>query len=158
MGDGGHVLAVAASGEIFSWGDGEHGKLGHGTTDRLRRPKLINGIKTRGRTVRNWHYVSAGYRHSAIVTNDGKLWTFGCGDNGRLGHSSLGSSIKKVPEQVSSLNDVGLVACGFNHTLCVSSDGLTTWAFGDGDFGKLGLGHCTSKGMIFKDGDSVLIQ
>ena len=36
VGDGGHVLAVAASGEVFSWGDGEHGKLGHGSTDRVR--------------------------------------------------------------------------------------------------------------------------
>ena len=63
VGDGGHVLAVAASGEIFSWGDGEHGKLGHGTTDRVRRPKLINGIKSRGgKTIRDWHYVSAGFR------------------------------------------------------------------------------------------------
>ena len=44
-------------------GDGEHGKLGHGTTDRVRRPKLITGIKARGgKTIRDWHYVSAGFR------------------------------------------------------------------------------------------------
>ena len=89
------------------------------------------------------------FRHSAIVTNDGKLWTFGCGDNGRLGHSSSLSCIKKAPELVSGVGqDVSMVVCGFNHTLCVSSDGLTTWSFGDGDHGKLGLGHCTSKGQF----------
>ena len=93
--------------------------------------------------------VSFIFRHSAIVTNDGKLWTFGCGDNGRLGHSSSLSCMKKVPEQVAGVgHDVSMVVCGFNHTLCVSSDGLTTWSFGDGDHGKLGLGHCTSKGNI----------
>ena len=87
------------------------------------------------------------FRHSAIVTNDGKLWTFGCGDNGRLGHSSSLSCIKKAPELVAGVGqDVSMVVCGFNHTICVSSDGLTTWSFGDGDHGKLGLGHCTSKG------------
>ena len=87
------------------------------------------------------------FRHSAIVTNDGKLWTFGCGDNGRLGHSSSLSCMKKAPELVAGVGqDVSMVVCGFNHTLCVSSDGLTTWSFGDGDHGKLGLGHCTSKG------------
>ena len=37
------------------------------------------------------------------------------------------------------------VACGLNHTLCVSADGQTTWAFGDGDYGKLGLGNSTAK-------------
>ena len=30
----GHALALATSGEVFSWGDGEDGKLGHGSDDR----------------------------------------------------------------------------------------------------------------------------
>jgi len=29
--------------------------------------------------------------------------------------------------------------------VCVSTDGQTTWAFGDGDYGKLGLGNSTAK-------------
>lgn len=37
------------------------------------------------------------------------------------------------------------VACGLNHTLVVSADGMTVWAFGDGDYGKLGLGNSTAK-------------
>ena len=111
---------------FFSWGDGEHGKLGHGTTDRVRKPKIISGIKSKGPLVREWHQVSAGFKHSAIVTNDGQLWTFGCGEGGRLGQSTY-CTIKKVPEIVPNLTNVGQVACGFNHTLAVSSDGLTCW-------------------------------
>ena len=53
--------------------------------------------------------------------------------------------MKKVPEQVITLPEIGMVSCGFNHTLAVSIDGLTAFAFGDGDHGKLGLGHCTSR-------------
>uniref|UniRef100_A0A3Q2R038 Uncharacterized protein n=1 Tax=Fundulus heteroclitus TaxID=8078 RepID=A0A3Q2R038_FUNHE len=37
------------------------------------------------------------------------------------------------------------VACGLNHTLVVSADGTMVWAFGDGDYGKLGLGNSTAK-------------
>ena len=37
------------------------------------------------------------------------------------------------------------VACGLNHTLAASADGNTLWAFGDGDYGKLGLGSSTAK-------------
>ena len=37
------------------------------------------------------------------------------------------------------------VACGLNHTLCASVDGNMVWAFGDGDYGKLGLGNTTAK-------------
>lgn len=32
------------------------------------------------------------------------------------------------------------MSCGLNHTLALSTDGLTVWAFGDGDYGKLGNG------------------
>ena len=27
-----HALALTADGKVFSWGDGEYGQLGHGTT------------------------------------------------------------------------------------------------------------------------------
>lgn len=37
------------------------------------------------------------------------------------------------------------VACGLNHTLVISTDGMMVWAFGDGDYGKLGLGNSTAK-------------
>lgn len=40
---------------------------------------------------------------------------------------------------------VSQVACGLNHTLAVSADGSMVWAFGDGDYGKLGLGNSTAK-------------
>lgn len=32
-----------------------------------------------------------------------------------------------------------------NHTLALSVDGNTVWAFGDGDYGKLGLENSTAK-------------
>lgn len=37
------------------------------------------------------------------------------------------------------------VSCGLNHTLVVSLDGMVVWAFGDGDYGKLGTGSSTAK-------------
>ena len=61
-----------------------------------------------------------------------------------LGHNTY-HTMKKVPEQVITLPEIGMVSCGFNHTLAISIDGLTAFAFGDGDHGKLGLGHCTSR-------------
>ena len=39
----------------------------------------------------------------------------------------------------------GQVSCGLNHTMCVSADGSTVWAFGDGDYGKLGIGSTAAK-------------
>ena len=45
VGSDGHSMAVAESGEVFSWGDGDYGKLGHGNSDRQRRPEQIESLQ-----------------------------------------------------------------------------------------------------------------
>uniref|UniRef100_A0A3B5B645 HECT and RLD domain containing E3 ubiquitin protein ligase family member 1 n=1 Tax=Stegastes partitus TaxID=144197 RepID=A0A3B5B645_9TELE len=42
-GSDGHTLAFTTEGEVFSWGDGDYGKLGHGNSSTQKYPKLIQG-------------------------------------------------------------------------------------------------------------------
>uniref|UniRef100_A0A3B1J5M2 Hect domain and RLD 7 n=1 Tax=Astyanax mexicanus TaxID=7994 RepID=A0A3B1J5M2_ASTMX len=53
-GSDGHTLAVTAEGEVFSWGDGDYGKLGHGNSATQKYPKIIQGPLL-GKVRRNSH-------------------------------------------------------------------------------------------------------
>ena len=54
---------------------GDYGKLGHGNTVTQKVPKQVLGSLS-GKVV---VFISAGYRHSAAVTDDGSLYTWGEG-------------------------------------------------------------------------------
>ncbi|KRT81777.1 Regulator of chromosome condensation repeat containing protein [Oryctes borbonicus] len=134
-GSDGHTLALTEDGFVYSWGDGDYGKLGHGNYVTHKQPKLVKGPFA-DKVVKCIH---AGYRHSAAVTEDGLLYTWGESDHGRLGHGD--TALKLIPTQVADLIDVGTVACGSAHTLVISKDGCTVWSFGSGDSGRLGHGE-----------------
>ncbi|KAA0162714.1 hypothetical protein FNF28_04595 [Cafeteria roenbergensis] len=76
-----HCLARTAAGEVFSWGSGLHGRLGHGLTSDEPSPRLVTRLIRNGARA-SW--VACGQRHSAAVTLDGGLYMWGSGKLGRL--------------------------------------------------------------------------
>lgn len=56
-GSDGHTLAVTVEGEVFSWGDGDYGKLGHGNSATQKYPKIIQGpLLGKVRRKQAWNY------------------------------------------------------------------------------------------------------
>ncbi|KAL8545085.1 hypothetical protein ACS0TY_005327 [Phlomoides rotata] len=147
-----HSCAVTLSGDLYTWGHGHFGLLGHGNEVSHWVPKRVNG-PLEGIHVSS---ISCGPWHTAVVTSAGQLFTFGDGTFGVLGHGDR-ESISK-PREVESLKGLRTVraACGVWHTAAVvevmvgsssssncSSGKLFTW--GDGDKGRLGHGDKESK-------------
>ncbi|MEW5299230.1 MAG: hypothetical protein WDW36_002265 [Sanguina aurantia] len=115
-------------------GSGYQGRLGLGfpaVSEGLLRvvPGLI------GHSVES---VSCGGAHTAVLTKDGSLFTFGLNDKGQLGHSSEEKFVT-TPVEVSIPDPVKVVAAGEFHTLCLTRTG-DVWAFGASGSGQLGLG------------------
>jgi len=39
------TIAVTDSGNVYSWGDGDYGKLGRGSSDGSKVPKLVDKLQ-----------------------------------------------------------------------------------------------------------------
>jgi len=76
-----HSLALTADGAVWSWGDGDWGRLGHGDPAHQWQPKKVEAFAGQ-RVVA----VSAGAFHCIACTADGAVFTWGHGGHGCLGH------------------------------------------------------------------------
>jgi alpha-tubulin suppressor-like RCC1 family protein len=77
-----HTLVYTVEGELYTFGAGKHGQLGHGNYADHYVPRLVE--KMRGRKIAGLATGSTGM-HSLVWTNVGQVFTFGAGDDGRLG-------------------------------------------------------------------------
>lgn len=71
---GKHCLALSSEGHVYSWGEGDDGKLGHNNKVSYDRPKLIEDLL--GVEIVD---IACGGHHSAAITSAGWLYTWGKG-------------------------------------------------------------------------------
>ncbi|VTR75427.1 IPT/TIG domain-containing protein [Cellulomonas hominis] len=120
--DGTHVLALAADGTVWGWGDNNWGQLGDGTTTDRITPAPVPGLT--GVTA-----VSAGEDFSVALTGDGRVLTWGRNDENQLGQGD--DDWRLTPEAVPAFADVQQVSAGRVHVLALDTDGRV-WAWGSG--------------------------
>lgn len=65
-------LALAKSGQIWTWGKGDYFRLGHGTDQHIRKPTLVDCLKDKVIV-----HVAVGALHCLAVTDSGQVrhWT-----------------------------------------------------------------------------------
>ncbi|ETV87117.1 hypothetical protein, variant 1 [Aphanomyces astaci] len=135
-----HSVAVTVAGELYTWGNGEKFRLGHGDATKEYVPRLVEAFRDKPRI----KDVACGLGHTVVLTVSGDVYGWGNGGNGRLGLGDTGD--QSVPMQVtfahvkSELWGVGAVYCGASHTLAITMQGqLYTW--GKNNQGQCGHGH-----------------
>uniref|UniRef100_A0A8C2DV79 HECT domain-containing protein n=1 Tax=Cyprinus carpio TaxID=7962 RepID=A0A8C2DV79_CYPCA len=132
---GDHSFALSLSGAVFGWGKNSAGQLGLNDEQDRAVPCHIKFLRSQ-KVV----YISCGEEHTAALTKEGGLFTFGNGSRGQLGHDSTRN--EPLPRRVMELmgTEVSQIACGRHHTLAfVPSTGLV-YAFGCNTQGQLGTG------------------
>eukprot|EP00824_Muranothrix_gubernata_P000565 TRINITY_DN10685_c0_g1_i3.p1 TRINITY_DN10685_c0_g1~~TRINITY_DN10685_c0_g1_i3.p1 ORF type:complete len:477 (-),score=83.46 TRINITY_DN10685_c0_g1_i3:60-1490(-) len=119
-------------GEVYTWGWGEEGQLGHDDTESLKSPKLVEGL--RGMKMK---HLGCGDFHMAAITEEGHVFTWGDGSFGQLGHGTADQV--NAPKQVEALKGkpVCSLACGSGHMAVLGEDGKV-WQWGWNDYGQLG--------------------
>mmetsp|Transcript_58175 Transcript_58175/g.115467 ORF Transcript_58175/g.115467 Transcript_58175/m.115467 type:complete len:913 (-) Transcript_58175:296-3034(-) len=124
----------ADKGKLFSFGNGDSGRLGHGDNTMHKTPKLVEIL--RDRDIVNF---ACGHRHTLALSSDGKVWSWGYGNDGQLGLGDY--QLQTMPQQIKHLDreNVIAIAAGDKHSVALTSGG-EIYAWGDGTLGQLGLG------------------
>jgi uncharacterized repeat protein (TIGR01451 family) len=92
------VLALAADGTIWSWGNNTNFQLGQGTSvGQNSTPKQIPNFT-------NVTAIAAGLNHSVALKNDGSVWSWGSNSEGECGDGT--TTMHLTPSKVTGLEAV----------------------------------------------------
>jgi len=111
------------SGHVLTVGQGDTGQLGLGEDVMEKtRPQVVSGIESAVD-------VAAGGMHTAVLDSNGKVWTFGCNDEGSLGRHIEEEEDSFLPGEVTLPSKAVMICCGDSHTAALTQEG-EVWAWG----------------------------
>lgn len=128
-----HTIAITDNG-VYSWGNNKYGQLGNGNIIQSSYPTLIDALVDY-----NIIQVIAGQYHSIALDEKQRVFTWGWGVHGQLGHGDTENCC--YPKIISSLSQEKIKWCdgGQAHSVFLSESGRV-WACGSNAFGQLGTG------------------
>uniref|UniRef100_A0A8C1NLN9 Alsin Rho guanine nucleotide exchange factor ALS2 b n=1 Tax=Cyprinus carpio TaxID=7962 RepID=A0A8C1NLN9_CYPCA len=100
--------------EVWSWGHGQEGQLGHG--DLLSRPQPVCVKSLNGKEVLR---VAAGAHHSLALTAQSQVFSWGCNTSGQLGHMESPTTLPHLTKLSDGIR-VWDIGAGQQHTLLLA--------------------------------------
>ena len=85
--------ALTDKSKCFTWGYGGHYNLGHGTTDKQTKPKLVESL-----TKYTITQLALGFRHGLALDDNGNVYSWGHGGYGQHGHGH--NDDQQLPKQI----------------------------------------------------------
>ena len=121
-----HTVCVTEDGEVYSWGFGRSGALGHGNSDDVTLPKRVEGLQNAVR-------VECGTDYTIVLDSNGKLHSFGNNRYGQLG-LNMDSLKESTPKKIFTSAGQGKIidfSCGDEHSAYIDArGGVHTWGYG----------------------------
>lgn len=134
-----HTMVLTETGDLYTWGIGERGQLGHGDLENRKTPTPILGLQ--GKEI---GCIAAGEAHSIAALKDkSSVFAWGAGHYGQLGVGGLEPRLSPSPIMDLENQQVEKVACGANHSGAVSRDQAgkaKVYTWGNGANSRLGTG------------------
>jgi regulator of chromosome condensation len=112
-----HTLLLTSNGQIYSFGRGDSGQLGHGNNDNLFNPTEIQSLSNLSIT-----FISCGSAFSLALSNEpcDNLYMWGYGEMGQLANGLDEDS--NIPSKINLKGRTVLNAsCGGQHTVLLLS-------------------------------------
>ena len=123
-----HTLALTEHGQVYAWGLGHFGNLGHRGVHDAWSPILVGGL-LENEFVQD---IAAGSKHSLCLSPNG-VFAWGHGSHGRLGlgHYNAALSPEKVKIDAILPSKVRSVYAGEAHSACIDDlRRVYTWGAG----------------------------
>lgn len=147
-----HSAVVTKSGELYTFGSGNWGALGHGDENHLHHklPKRVEKLVQAGVKVKD---VQLGEYQTTVLGEDGSVWTWGYGGKkgffnwmytqevGALGHNTVDSNFQPKRIEFFKQNNIKIksISAGSYHCVALTeNDDMYNW--GRGLYGVLGNG------------------
>jgi alpha-tubulin suppressor-like RCC1 family protein len=146
-GGGYHTCAILDNGKLRCWGEGSSGQLGYGNRRDIgdnETPASVAPVKLGAR--RKAIAITAGYKHTCAILDNGKVRCWGGASSGQLGYGNT----KKIGDDETPASVAPVKLGARRKAIAISASGTHSCAvlnnrrvrcWGSGRYGQLGYGN-----------------